>query len=142
MIKQKILVPLDTSPISAHTRERLFAMKQHLNPPLVLLHVLDLNLLATQGFPEKSHAEFSQRARTEAENFLQEQKSLFAAEGIEVETLVETGPALETICQHADSGNYELVAIGRNPVSEIRDLLFGQISNKLIHKVRCPVLVL
>ncbi|NCO53119.1 MAG: universal stress protein [Deltaproteobacteria bacterium] len=142
MIKQKILVPLDRSPISAHTREKLFAMKSHLNPPLVLLHVLDLDLLATQGFPEKSHAEFSQRARAEAEKFMQEQKTLFAAEGIEVETLLVEGPALETICEHADSGSYELVAIGRNPVSEMRDFLFGQVSNKLIHKVRCPVLVL
>jgi len=142
MIKQKVLVPLDRSPISTRAVEGLIAFKDHLTPPLVLLHVLDLDRLSVSGFAEKTYSEFAERARREAEQFIAEQKELFEQAGIAVETLLEEGPALETICKIADSGQYELVAIGRNPVSEIRDLLFGQVANSVVHQIKCPVLVL
>jgi len=142
MIKQKVLVPLDRSSISARTVAGLIGFKQHLSPPLVLLHVVDLRRLSVEGYPEKSYAEFAERARREARQFMAEQAELFTREGVAVETLIEEGPSLETICRIADSGDYELLAIGRNPVSELRDLLFGQVANRVIHQVKCPVLVL
>jgi len=142
MLTQKILVPLDQSSISARAVEGLIALRQHLTPPLVLLHVLDLERLAVRGFPEKSYAEFAARVRREAEQFIAEQEQRFIKAGLAVETLLKEGEVLETICRLADSGDYELLAIGRNPVSELRDLLFGQVANSVIHKVKCPVLVL
>jgi nucleotide-binding universal stress UspA family protein len=142
MKAQKVLVPLDGSSISAQTVKGLIAFKKRLSPPLTLLHVLDLGMLAILGFPEKTRDEFELRARQEAEQFIADQKEQFSAAGITVETLVKEGHVRETICALADGGEYDLLVIGRNPVSGLRDLLFGQVSNFVIHQTKCPVLIL
>lgn len=142
MKEQKLLVPLDSSTISSQTVKGLLAMKGRIDTPLCLLHVLDLELLAVRGFPEASFDAFSQRARNEAEQFLATQQQLFAAEGVATTTLLKEGNVRETISLLADSGAYDLLVIGRNPVSELRDLLLGQVANFLVHHVHCPVLIL
>lgn len=142
MLEQKILVPLDGSPISAQTVKGLIAMKDHLAKPLTLLHVLDLERLSCQGFPDSNYIEFAKRARREAREFIERQQQIFAEAGMETETLVKEGDVRDVICALADSGDYELLVIGRNPVSELRDLLFGQVANHVVHRVKCPVLVI
>ncbi|TYO99379.1 nucleotide-binding universal stress UspA family protein [Geothermobacter ehrlichii] len=142
MLEQKILVPLDGSPISAQTVKGLIAMKDYLATPLTLLHVLDLERLSCQGFPDRNYIEFSRRARKEAREFIDRQQQIFADAGMATETLVREGNARDVICALADSGDYDLLVIGRNPVSELRDLLFGQVANYVVHRVNCPVLVI
>jgi len=142
MTNLKILVPLDHSQISDKTVTALIALKDRITRPLTLLHVLALNLLAGLGFPEATRAEFEKRVREEAAEFLAGQQELFTAAGMEAEILVKEGHARDLICQLADNGDYDLLTIGRNPVGEIRDLLFGQVANFVIHKVKCPVLII
>ncbi len=141
MKDRKVLVPLDGSPIASQTVTNLIAQKEKILFPLTLLHVLDLGRLSARGFPEVTFSQFEDRARQEAETFLQDQKQLFAAEGIEVETLLKEGPARETICRTADNGDYDLLVVGRNTEGELRNLLFGQVVNYVIHNVACPVLI-
>ena len=54
----RILVPLDGSPLSKHTIESMIALKEHISVPLTLLHVLDISLLASRGFPEITFDQF------------------------------------------------------------------------------------
>lgn len=142
MKEQKLLVPLDGSSISSQTVKGLIALKAQIDTPLTLLHVLDLELLAVRGFPEVTLSAFSRRARSEAEELLAAQQQIFAAAGMPATTLLKEGSVRETICALADSGAYDLLVIGRNPVSELRDLLLGQVANYLVHHVSCPVLIL
>jgi len=137
----RILVPLDGSPLSKHTTESLIAQKEHFTVPLTLLHVLDISLLASRGFPEITFDQFRQRARDEARQFIADRKSEFAAVGMAVQTLLKEGDARETICATADSGDYDLLAVGRYADGELRTLLYGQMVNYLIHHVKCPVLI-
>ena len=141
MIAQRVLVPLDSSPISIQTIKQLTAFKEKFTLPLTLLHVLDLGRLSTLGFPELSYRQFEERARGEARKFLEEQQALFAAAGIETETRLEEGPARETICTLADSEEFDLLVVGKTNDGDLRKLLFGQVANYIVHHTKCPVLI-
>ncbi len=141
MKDRKILVPLDGSPLSAETIKGLIAQKEHITVPLTLLHILDLSQLSYRGFAQTHFREIAEQARERARQFITEQQGLFAAAGMKVETLVKEGRPHETICELADNGEFDLLVIGRNPDSDLRNLLFDQVSSYVIHRVKCPVLI-
>lgn len=138
----KILVPLDHSQNSQRTVKTLLAMKEKFNDSLTLLHVLDLERVTYKGETIVNFEMVQEQAMKSAEKFLEEMKALFAAEGLRVEGLLKVGPARKTICDTADSGEFDLILIGRHTEGELRNLLFGQVSNYVIHKVKCPVMIL
>lgn len=142
MIKnRKILVPLDESSLSAQTTTKLIALKDSISFPLTLLHVHDLSLISYRGFAGMDFKEIERRSREKAERFIDAQKELFAAAGMEVKTLLQEGHARETICEIADSGEYDLLVIGKHADGELRNLVFGQVANYVVHHTRCPVLI-
>lgn len=142
MKDHRILVPLDGSPLSMKTISNLLSLKKHITVPLTLLHVLDFSLLASRGFPDLTFEQFKQRGREEARLFLAARKGQFAASGVAVETILKEGDVRETICTIADSGEFDLLVVGRQADSELRTLLFGQVANYLVHNVKCPVLII
>ena len=138
----KILVPLDGSANSNRTVQALIAMKGRMNWPLTLLHVFDSERISFRGFQELSFATVEDRARAVAKQFLEDMKDRFVAEGMHVETLFREGPVRKTICDLADSGEYDFMIIGRQTQGELWHLLFGQVSNYVLHKVKCPVMII
>ena len=142
MKDRKILVPLDESSISAKTVQGLLALKQTITLPLTLLHVLDPRRISYEGFGTTPREELEQRAVDGALKFIASQQALFAAAGMPVTTLLKEGYARDVICELADSGEFDLLVIGRKPDTDLRNLLFGQVANHVIHTVKCPVLIL
>ena len=135
------MVPLDGSPLTAKTVESLIAVKENITIPLTLLHVLDLSTISYRGFAEATFSEIEERAREGARKFIAEQQEIFTAAGMSVETIVKEGQARETICALADSGEYDLLVFGRHTESDLRNLLFDQVANHVIHHVNCPILI-
>ena len=138
----KALVPLDGSQNSKKTIHALIAMKEKLSTPLTLLHVFDNSRISYRGVPDSSYALIEERGREAAKKFLEDQREIFSANGIKTETIFMEGPARKTICDLADSGEFDLLIIGRHIEGELRSLLFGQVSNYVIHKVKIPIMVL
>ncbi len=141
MKNRKILVPLDGSPTSVQTLKTLIDLREGIPSTLTLLHVLDLDVLSYRGFAETSFHEIEELARAEAQSFIASQQDLFAAEGVQVEAIVREGHVRETICKIADSGEYDLLVIGKHTDGELRNLLFDQVANFVVHHVKCPVLI-
>ena len=56
-------------------------------------------------------------------------------------TLIKEGHVRETLCESADSGEFDLLVIGKHVESDLRNLLFDQVANYVIHHVKCPVLI-
>lgn len=142
MNDRKILVPLDQSAISDQTVQNLLALKDVFTFPLTLLHVHDHRRLSYQGFGTTHFHVIEQRARESAQTFIEEQQARFTTAGIPTVTLVLEGPARETICSLADSGEFDLLVIGRKPDTDLRNIIFGQVAHHAIHTVKCPVLIL
>ena len=141
MKDRKILVPLDGSPISAQTLKTLIELKENIPSPVTLLHVLDLDTISYRGFANHTLEEIEERAREEARLFINGLRDLFAAAGVPVEALVKEGHVRDTICRIADSGEYDLLVIGKQADGELRNLLFDHVANYVIHHVKCPVLI-
>lgn len=141
MKDRKILVPLDASPTSAQAVKSLISLKEDFTFPLTLLHVLDLSALACRGFTELTLAGAEENARARARQFITEQRDAFAAAGMATVTLVKEGDACEIICQLADSTEYDLLVVGRNPVIDGRTPTFGPLANEIVYRVKCPVLI-
>lgn len=142
MKDRKILVPLDGSSISAQTVQSLLALKATITFPLTLLHVIDSRRISYEGFGSTPYQEIEERFREQGRQFIAEKQAQFAAAGMPVTTLVKEGFVRDVICELADSGEFDLLVIGRKPDTDLRNLLFGQVANHVIHTVKCPVLIL
>jgi nucleotide-binding universal stress UspA family protein len=138
----KLLVPLDSSKNSERSIEALIGMKHKITCPITLLHVLDPDRISYKGETVTNFAMFRERARQAAEEFLAAKAALFTAEGFTVETLMKVGSPRAVICELADRGDFDLLIIGRHSDGELRNLLFGQVSNFVIHRVKSPVMVI
>jgi nucleotide-binding universal stress UspA family protein len=136
------LLPLDESANAARTISHLLALKNKIDFPLTLLHVFDLERIAYRGVTGINWALAHEQARKAAGLFLEQQKEIFLKEGILVEALLKEGSPRKMICDLANSGDYDLLIIGRHTEGEIKNLLFGSVSNYVIHNVKCPLLII
>jgi nucleotide-binding universal stress UspA family protein len=143
MNDMKILLPLDDSPQAQRTVKTLLEMKDKFrNCTLTLLHVFVLEKINYRGIPASQFDMIEEKARASAKKFIEEQRDFFLNEGMRAEAMVVDGYPRKTICALADSGDYDLLVIGRHTEGELRNLLFGYVSNYVIHRVKSPVLIL
>jgi nucleotide-binding universal stress UspA family protein len=138
----KALLPIDESATAARTVRNLIALKDKFDFPLTLLHVFDLERIAYRGITGINWAMAHEQARKAAEVFLEQQKEIFRKEGMEVDALFKEGSPRSTICNLANSDDYNLLIIGRHTEGEIKNLLFGSVSNYVIHNAKCPLLII
>lgn len=138
----KLLVPLDGSKNSERTIAALFALKSKMRCAITLLHVYDPDRLSYNVGAVRNLEMFQELSKKAAAEFLQEKAALFAEEGLKVVSLFKLGLPRKVICELADSGEFDLLIIGRHSEGELRSLLFGQVSNFVIHRVKCPVMII
>jgi len=63
------------------------------------------------------------------------------AAGIEAESFVLEGDAVERICASAADTGASLLVVGSHGFGPVRRLVFGSVSTALLHHAPCPVLV-
>lgn len=138
----KILVPVDGSDASNRTIESIIAGKEQFTAPLTVLHVVNVDKLAYRMIPDFQLDMIREQARKSGDALLREQTARFTAAGIACKPRLEMGSPRETICRVANEEGFDLVILGRRGMGEIRDALFGAVSNYVLHHVRCPVLLI
>lgn len=139
---RKILVPVDGSASSARTIEAVIARRAQFQAPLTLLHVVNIDKLAYRMISEAQLEIIREHASKAGTELLAHKQDLFASAGIPCVPRLEFGSPRETICQIANNEGFDLVILGRRGMGEIRDALFGAVSNHVLHHVRCPVLLI
>ena len=139
---RKILVPVDGSDAANRMIDAVIVRKAQFQAPLTVVHVVNVDKLAYRMIPDFQLEMLRESARKSGEALLQEQAARFAAAGIACTPRLEFGSPRETICRIANEEGFELVILGRRGMGEIRDALFGAVSNFVLHHVRCPVLLI
>ena len=137
----KILVPVDGSKTSDRTIEAILENREHFQSTLTVLHVLDVDKLAYRMIPDFQVEMVEQHARSTGGLLVEKQADRFREAGLSVETRLESGSPRETICRIANEEGYHLVILSRRGAGVIRDVLFGSVSNYVLHHVACPVLL-
>ncbi len=129
----RILVCLDGSPFSQKALEEAAELSLLWEArEIVLFHVVDF-LPAMEG---ASSPEEADRVLSEAETFVKEA-------GIRAPVLkkVAVGSPAEEIIAEAESGDYDLVFLGRRGLGRVEEIFLGSVSEKVLHRVVSPTLV-
>ncbi|WP_432822084.1 universal stress protein [Trichloromonas sp.] len=137
----KILVPLDGSPTSARIVQGIIREKSRFFGPLTLLHVIDEDKIAYRMIPDFQIEMIRDSARKAAKHLLETLQQELERDGLRTEIRIVSGSPRQVVCRIANDENFSLLILGRRGAGEIRDVLFGTVSNYALHNVRCPVML-
>ena len=136
-----VLVPICDGVTSEATLNAIIEHKGRFNDPITLLHVINLKKMDYRMIPDFQIDMIRQYATKTGEKFLAKQTAYLEAAGIKVTPRLESGFPRDIICSIANKEKFSLVVMGRHSSGEIRDVIFGSVSNYVLHNVTCPVLL-
>ncbi|MES9989025.1 MAG: universal stress protein [Candidatus Thiodiazotropha endolucinida] len=87
---------------------------------------------ARESLAEKFHREHRQ---------IQEIAKRLREEGLETTALLVHGPTIETILKEASDLDVDMIVVGTHGRSAMYQLLVGSVSEGILHKSQCPILV-
>lgn len=61
--------------------------------------------------------------------------------GLSVEKAISRGDVGAAICKFAEEGEYDLVVVGTRGYGEVKSIVIGSVSHKVLHICQCPVVV-
>jgi len=137
----KILVPIRDGRTSDATMENIITHKEQFSAPIILLHVVNVKIMNYRMIPDFQIEMIKEQATRAGQKLLDAKTAHLHAAGVEVTPRLEHGYPRDVICTIANNETFSLLVIGRHERGEIRDLLLGSVSNYVLHKVKCPVLL-
>ena len=137
----KVLVPINGSEASHRVLETIIANRERFNVNLTLLHIINTHKLAYRMIPDFQIEMIQQRAEQAGNALLGEAKDLLVMAGISTISRLETGDPRQLIVHIANEEKFDLLVIGRHGMGEIRDVLFGDVANHVLHKCSIAVLL-
>jgi nucleotide-binding universal stress UspA family protein len=136
---QKILCPVDFSATSGHAFVYAAAIAQQFRAELILLHVLEeIPLLpAFGGMPTADPtAQMESFARAEMAKL-----AASATSGANIRTEIVRGANHTSVLKFAKENSVDLIVIGKHGRSHLDYFLFGSVTERVIRRATCPVLV-
>ncbi|MGQ9573156.1 MAG: universal stress protein [Dehalococcoidia bacterium] len=138
---EKILVPLDGSPLAQAILPYVMAIAKGFHSHVVLFHVAETGL-DLESPEQKTYAEETmERIRSLAESYLVGVADEFRKEGIAVEAKVVKGRAAAQIVEHAERENVDLIAMSTRGRSGLARLVMGSGIDKILRACEQPVLL-
>ena len=153
---QKILVPLDMSPLSEWVFEQGMELALSSQAHLMLLHVLsmdqenspDFGTLVGMSYYPTVDAEFFGNYQKQWQTFsqkslesLQSRCQIATDAGIQTEYTQTFGKPGQTICALAKTWGADLIMMGRRGHSAFGEMILGSVSHYVVHHGSCSVLI-
>jgi nucleotide-binding universal stress UspA family protein len=135
---EKILVALDGSEHSIRALKTAIQIAKKFDGTITLIHVYTVSPFV---ITPKQVYKYVQAVQELGNNILQEGTSLTKAEGVQVETLLTEGHAVEKILKTAMKQNFNLIVLGSRGLSTLKGILMGSVSEGVTKNASCPVLV-
>ena len=140
---EKILYPTDFSDVAKKAFQYVKQLKEADGKEVVILHVIDqsnLELLSTYSTIQdylNIEKEIKEKASEEIEFLVNELKQL----GFSVKTRIEKGLPFREVLRVAEEEKPSVIVVGSHGKSNLEEILIGSVSEKVVRKVRYPVLV-
>ena len=138
----RLLVALDLSEPTALIVKKAEELAKEMSAKVWILHnaepppdVLEFRTdpqAARDSLAEKFHREHRQ---------IQKIAKRLRKEGLEATALLVHGPTVETILKEASDLDVDIIVVGSHGRSAVYQLLVGSVSEGILRKSRCPVLV-
>ncbi|HLJ67096.1 MAG TPA: universal stress protein [Chloroflexota bacterium] len=126
--RRRLLVPLDGSPLAELAVPLGASLAAEWSAPLTLAHVL------TRAAPPSASD-----GRAEAERYL---RSVATAASAPAEVEVRTGPVVDQLAALVAERSITDVVMTSLGRTAAREVIIGAVAGELIHRLRCPILVL
>ena len=133
-----IILATDGSPSAADATKQAVELARATGARLFVASVWHAGLTAysTVALPESKRV-----AKEQACEAARAAVEVARAAGIETDSFVLEGDAVERICESARDTNASLLVAGSHGWGPVRRLVFGNVSTALLHHAPCPVLV-
>ncbi|MEM2960622.1 MAG: universal stress protein [Candidatus Bathyarchaeia archaeon] len=135
---EKILVPLDGSEHSIKALEIAVQIALKFDGKITLMHVYSIGGLAISPTPVQ---EFIEAIRRVGARILTDGEKRVKAEGVQAETLLIEGHAVEQIVKTCRESRFDLIVIGARGLGRMKKMLLGSVSEGVTRYACCPVLV-
>jgi nucleotide-binding universal stress UspA family protein len=134
---KRFLVPLDGSNLAEQVLPFAIYLAKQLQATLILFHVVE------KDAPEEIHNQHHLREVPEARLYLKQIAERVSSAGVtilqDVHEVQEVGVA-QTICNHAEELETDLIVLCAHGNGGLRDMIFGSIAQQVIHQGQIPVL--
>jgi nucleotide-binding universal stress UspA family protein len=141
---KKILVPCDFSDSAVQAFIFAFQIAQQSKGEIILLHVIEIPVLrGTIQVPALYFEEsFLNDMNVSAEKKFEELKSKWTNGAINVRSMVEHGPITKTIIRIAEENSVDLIVMGTQGATGIKEFLVGSNTEKVVRFSPLPVLAI
>jgi universal stress protein A len=150
MRSRQILCPTDFSPASMHALSYAVEMANLYHVGFRLLHVISkpygedivTHLLHEDnyGIVPVSAEELDKHMKAYATEKINKQLAMLHTE-LPIETIIRSGSAAAQILADADEANVGMIVLGTDKHSPLSHLFAPSVSEEVLRKARCPVLV-
>lgn len=137
---QRILVPIDFSEHAEPVIDWAAHLAEEHGSEVVLLHAYHVPVEFQQAEGAYLPAEFWTAVQDDARRSLERYGDRLRARGIPVQEVTREGYPATVIEDEVERQSADLVVIGSHGRSGLRHLLLGSIAERVVQKVRCPVL--
>ena len=140
---ERILVPLDGSEHSINALEKAIQIAKKFDGRITLIHAYstDLVSLPKEYALTETTPEMVEVSRYNGANILADAQIRARDQGIQVETLLKAGQAVDSIIETSRDGNFDLIVMGARGLSPMREILLGSVSHGVTVHAPCPILV-
>lgn len=136
-----VLLATDGSPTAEKATETAIELAKLLDTELVIVTVWTIPYTATGFAPVPINGEVAKLGEDEAKKLVLKTAALAEEAGVETRTVALRGIPVEEICLAADTYKPRFLVIGSHGWGVIRRALFGSVSTGVLHRAKCPVLV-
>ena len=140
---KKILYPTDFSEVSKKAINYIKRLKEAGTQEVVVLHVLsEKGVEAMALYASGSFDELLQTVEREAADEMKKIEADLTESGFKVKLRIEIGTPLTDILKVEEEEGVSAIVIGSHGKSNVKEMLLGSVSEKVIRKSKNPVLVI
>lgn len=142
-MKKTILVPLDGSERAETILPYVMDLASCVDADVLLLRVLepDYNPVDPYGPSPQYYFELREAWRAEIETYLKAVTERLAQAGVNVRSLVQSGPVVSAILETARQEDVYLIAMASHGRSGLARVFYGSIAAGVLHQVDRPLLL-
>ena len=138
---QKILVPLDGSPLAECVLPQVRNLaKGGLAGEIILINVVEIPsewVIKGFDFVALKNAHFNA-----AQEYLAKVEGGLSAEGISVRSIVLEGKIAETIVDYSKEHDIDLIAMATQGYTGLKQVMFGSVALRVLHDAHAPILLI
>jgi len=135
---ERIVVPTDYSPCADQALAWAVLHGHTFGAKITVLHVVERHLhFAPAGYGDAPGKDAVEEDRAHLKSYVDER---LGDQGLEIDLAVEIGEPPLKIREIAKRLDADLIVMGTHGKSRLEDILFGSVTEKVLHHTGCPVL--